>query len=155
MAPLDQCVFLGFTFYKGTKLHWSDEAYADFRHRLKQLTGRSWGVSMEYRFFKLREYVRGWIAYFGISDYYRPVPEVDHWLRRRVRMCYWKQWRRTRTKIRNLVALGTGRKEAISTAASRKGYWHLSRTLATQTGMTNAWLHGFNSKDWSRSARRG
>ena len=139
IAKLDQCVFLGFTFM-GTKLRWSDEAYADFRHRLKRLTGRSWGVSMPYRLAKLRQYVRGWMAYFGISDYYRPVPEVDHWLRRRLRMCYWKQWRKTRTKVRNLLALGTSRKEAITTACSRKGYWHLARTLATQTGMTNAWL---------------
>ena len=139
VAKLDECVFLSFTFM-GTKLRWSDEAYRDFRHRLKHLTGRSWGVSMPYRLSKLRQYVCGWMQYFGISDYYRPVPEVDHWLRRRVRMCYWKQWRYPRTKIRKLLAMGTGPKEAITTANSRKGYWHLARTLATQTGMTNAWL---------------
>ncbi len=57
-------------------------------------------------------------------------------------MCYWKQWRRARTKVRNLLALGTGKREAILTAISRKSYWHLSKTLATQTGMTNAWLKG-------------
>jgi len=85
VAKLDECVFLGFTFM-GTKWRWSDEASADFRHRLRRLTGRSWGVSMQYRLFKLREYLRGWMGYFGISDYYRPVPELDHWLRRRVRM---------------------------------------------------------------------
>jgi hypothetical protein len=54
---------------------------------------RSWFVSMDYRFKKLAQYIRGWINYFGISEYYRPVPELDHWLRRRVRMYYWKQWR--------------------------------------------------------------
>jgi len=80
------------------------------------------------------------MGYFGISDYYRPVPELDHWLRRRVRMCYWKQWRRPRTKIRNLLALGTSKWQAIGTGLSSKAYWHLSRTLATQTGMTNDWL---------------
>jgi RNA-directed DNA polymerase len=139
VANLDQCVFLGFTF-RGSKLRWSDEAYADLQHRLRQLTGRSWGVSMQYRLLQLRQYLRGWMGYFGISDYYRPVPELDHWLRRRVRMCYWKQWRRVRTKVRHLLALGTSRKEAILTAISRKGPWHLARTLATQTGMTTAWL---------------
>lgn len=55
-------------------------------------------------------------------------------------MCYWKQWRKTRTKVRNLLALGTGKRQAILTALSSKGYWHLARTLATQTGMTNQWL---------------
>ncbi|WP_353961411.1 group II intron maturase-specific domain-containing protein [Rhodoferax lithotrophicus] len=39
------------------------------------------------------QYLRGWTAYFGISQYYRPVPELDEWIRRRIRMCYWKQWR--------------------------------------------------------------
>ena len=55
-------------------------------------------------------------------------------------MCYWKQWRYARTKVRELLNLGTYLKTAISVAISRKGPWHLSRTLATQTGMTNQWL---------------
>lgn len=139
VAGLDQCVFLGFTF-QGTRLRWADQAFADFRHRLRRLTGGSWGVSMTHRLTQLAQYVRGWMGYFGIWDYYRPVPELDQWLRRRVRMCYWKQWRHVRTKVRHLLALGTSRKEAILTALSRKGYWHLARTLATQSGMTNAWL---------------
>ena len=95
---------------------------------------------MQYRLDKLAQYVRGWLGYFGISQYYRPIPELDEWLRRRVRMCYWKQWRHTRTKVRQLLALGTGRRAAILTAISSKGYWHLSRSLATQAGMTNDWL---------------
>ena len=48
---------------------------------MKRLTGRSWGVSMAYRLKKLAEYVRGWMNYFGIAEYYRPIPELDHWLR--------------------------------------------------------------------------
>jgi RNA-directed DNA polymerase len=134
-------VFLGFTFW-GTKRRWSDAAFADFKHRVRQLTGRSWGVSMAYRLERLARYVKGWMNYFGISDYYRPIPELDHWLRRRIRMCYWKQWRRVRTKVRHLLALGTGKRQAILTALSSKGYWHLSKTLATQSGMTHAWLQG-------------
>jgi len=50
-------------------------------------------------------------------------------------MCYWKQWRYARTKVRELLKLGTYRKPAIFVAISRKGPWHLARTLATQTGM--------------------
>ena len=139
VAKINDCVFLGFTF-RGTKLRWSERAFEDFRHQIRKLTGRSWGVSMGYRLDKLAQYVRGWMGYFGISDYYRPVPELDHWLRRRVRMCYWKQWRYVRTKVRNLLALGTSKRQAIMTGLSSKSYWHLSRTLATQTGMTNDWL---------------
>jgi RNA-directed DNA polymerase len=139
VAPIDECVFLGFTFRKG-KLRWSDAAFEDFKHRIRKLTGRSWGVSMETRFTKLAQYIRGWMGYFGISQYYRPIPELDEWLRRRVRMCYWKQWRLCRTKVSNLLALGTGKRTAILTAISSKSYWRLSRSLATQTGMTNEWL---------------
>ncbi len=78
---------------------------------------------------------------YGISEYYRPIPEIDEWLRRRIRMCYWKQWRYTRTRVCNLLKLGTSGREAILTALSRKGPWHLSRTLTTQAGMTNRWLY--------------
>jgi len=82
----------------------------------------------------------GRVNYYGISEYYRPMPELDHWLRRRVRMCYWKQWRYCRTKVRNLRKLGTPLLSAISVGLSRKGPWHLSRTLATNSGMSNQWL---------------
>jgi RNA-directed DNA polymerase len=139
VVKTNDATFLGFTF-RGTKLRWSDRAFEDFKHNIRKLTGRSWGVSMAYRFHRLAQYVRGWMGYFGISDYYRPIPELDQWLRRRVRMCYWKQWRYVRTKVKNLLALGTGKRQAILTAISSKSYWHLSRTLATQTGMTNQWL---------------
>jgi len=55
-------------------------------------------------------------------------------------MCYWKQWRWCRTKVRNLLKLGTSRNAAVSVGISRKGPWRLARTLATQAGMTNQWL---------------
>ena len=139
VTSTNQAVFLGFTF-QGTKIHWSDKAFSEFKRRAKELTGRSWFVSMEYRMKKLAEYLRGWVQYFGISDYYKPIPEIDQWLRRRLRMCYFKQWRKAKTKVRNLRKLGTSLHAAISVAMSRKGPWRLSRTLATQTGMTNDWL---------------
>jgi len=139
VAKVEQCTFLGFTFRRN-KLRWSDAAFDDFRHRIRELTGRSWGVSMEHRFDKLGQYLRGWMGYFGISEYYRPIPELDEWLRRRVRMCYWKQWRHARTKIGHLLALGVGKRTAVLTGVSSKSYWHLSRSMATQTGMTNDWL---------------
>jgi RNA-directed DNA polymerase len=139
VASTNEITFLGFT-YKGSSTRWSDKAFANFKRRVKKLTSRSWGVSMEYRYAKLAEYVRGWMGYFGRSEYYRPIPEIDHWLRRRMRMCYWKQWRYCRTKVRELTKLGTHLRTAISVGLSRKGPWRLSRTLATQTGMTNQWL---------------
>ncbi len=136
VVPTNQAAFLGFTF-RGTKIRWSEKAFRELKRRVKELTGRSWFVSMDYRYKKLAEYIRGWMNYFGISEYYRPIPEIDHWLRRRLRMCYFKQWPKARTKVRELRKLGTSLHAAILTAISRKGPWRLSRTLATQTGMTN------------------
>jgi len=139
VVPANRCSFLGFIF-KGKKIRWSDKAFQAFKRRIRVLTGRSWFVSMKVRFYKLAQYLRGWMNYYGISEYYRPMPELDHWLRRRVRMCYWKQWRYCRTKVRNLRKLGTPLRAAISVGLSRKGPWHLSRTLATNSGMSNQWL---------------
>jgi RNA-directed DNA polymerase len=95
---------------------------------------------MAYRIRKLNEYRRGGLPYFGLSPYYRPLPALAAWLRRRLRRCFWKQWRYVRTKVRELLTLGTTKKTALLTALSRKGPWPLSRTLATQTGMPNQWL---------------
>ena len=139
VAPMSECAFLGFTI-KGKKIRWTDKALADFKHRIKELTGRSWGVSMGYRLHKLGQYLRGWTAYFGISQYYRPVPELDEWIRRRMRMCYWKQWRWPRTKIKNLLALGVSLKSAIEHGCSSNSYWQMSRTPVINQAVSNAWL---------------
>jgi RNA-directed DNA polymerase len=153
VVDVEECSFLGFTFKRG-KIRWTDKTFQKFKRRIRELTGRSWGVSMDYRMIKLSQYIRGWIHYFGIAEYYRPIPVLDEWIRRRIRMCYWKQWHYPRTKVRNLLKLGTNLKQAVYTALSRKSYWHLSKTMATQSGMTNKWLaeQGLVSmkKLWSR-----
>jgi len=131
--------FLGFTF-RGKKVRWSEQALEAFKHRIRRLTKRSWGISMQRRYRELRLYIQGWINYFGLSEYYRPLPRLDEWMRRRIRMCYLKQWRKPRTRIRNLIKLGTRTQTAVSLGLSSKGPYRLARTLATQSGMTNKWL---------------
>ena len=139
VAPMSECSFLGFTIV-GKKIRWTEKSLANFKHRVRQLTGRSWGVSMDHRLRKLSQYLRGWFGYFGISEYYRPIPELEEWLRRRMRMCYWKQWRWPRTKIRNLLALGVPLKAAIQHGVSSLSYWRMARTPVTQQAMSNDWL---------------
>ncbi|KAM3092392.1 reverse transcriptase domain-containing protein [Phormidesmis sp. 146-12] len=139
VVKIEELNYLGFTF-RGIRIFACDQALQDFKYRLRGLTARSWGVSMSERFERLNRYLRGWMNYFGISQHYTPIEALDGWLRRRLRMCYWKQWRRPRTRIAHLLKLGTSKRQAISTGISRKGYWRLSKTLATQTGMTNEWL---------------
>lgn len=131
--------FLGFTF-RGKKICWTDEALHDFKYHIRRLTKRSWGISMHRRLRELRRYILGWINYYGLSEYFRPLPGLDEWIRRRIRMCYLKQWRKPRTRIRNLIKLGTRTRTAVSLGLSSKGPYRLARTLATQSGMTNKWL---------------
>jgi len=93
---------------------------------------------MDYRMHKLGQYLRGWLGYYGISQYYEPIPELDNWIRRRIRMCYWKQWRWPRTKIRHLLDLGVSLKTAIQHGVSSKSYWRMARTPAVQQALSNA-----------------
>ena len=139
VVTLRQLSFLGFML-KGKKIIWSPKSLANFKHRIRELTGRSWGVSWAYRYQQLRRYIVGWINYYGLSEYYRPVPLLDQWIRRRVRMGYLKQWRRPRTRIRNLIKLGVSKMTAIRLGLSSKGYYRLAKTKAVQIGLNNDWL---------------
>jgi RNA-directed DNA polymerase len=139
VAPVSECDFLSFRM-KGTKIRWSDQALADFKQRVKKLTGRSWRVSMKHRLDELGRYLRGWVGYFGISQYYRPVPRIDEWIRRRIRMCYWKQWRSLKTRIRKLMRLGVKRDDAIAHGLSSHNYFRMSRSPVVQQALSNAWL---------------
>ncbi|CAB1369931.1 Retron-type reverse transcriptase [Denitratisoma oestradiolicum] len=139
VAKMSECGFLGFTIIRG-KIRWLEKKLEAFKHRVRELTGRSWGVSMEYRLHKLGQYVRGWLGYFGISEYYRPIPELDEWIRRRIRMCHWKQWRWPRTKINRLLALGVSLKTVIQHGTSSKSCWHMARTPAMQQALNNDWF---------------
>ena len=131
--------FLGFTF-KGGKITATEKALNGFKNQLRRPTGRSWGVSMSFRYNSLRLYVQGWINYFGIGMRYSDAVELNHWLRRRIRMCYWKQWGRCKGRIGNLIKLGAPRYQAILTGLSRKSYWHLAKTLSTNIGLSNEYL---------------
>ena len=95
---------------------------------------------MFYRLKKIKEYVSGWMNYFGISQYYTGVQSIDEWIRRRIRMCYWKRWRHGKTKYRELTKLGVPASYARMMAGSSKSYWHLSKSYSTQCGMSNSWL---------------
>ena len=95
---------------------------------------------MERRLTDLNRYVRGWVGYFGLARQFEDIANLDGWIRRRIRMCYWKQWRYPRTKVKKLVALGVSLDMAIKHAVSRRKYWRMSRTPALRYAMTNKWL---------------
>jgi len=104
------------------------------------LTNRNWGVSMRYQLFKISQYLRGWINYFGIANCYPLCLDLDHWIRRRVRMAYWRQWRKPRTKVRNLMKRGVRVQAAVTCGITSKGPWRSSKTPGINQALSNAYL---------------
>lgn len=141
IVPSDGIEFLGFVF-RGTRatINVAEKNVQRFKHRIRELTGRSRGISMDQRLAELRRYLQGWAGYFALAAQLKLFDQFDQWIRRRLRMCFWKRWRLVRTRIRNLLALGVPRRQAIRHGKSRKGPWHMAKTIASGVGMTNAWL---------------
>jgi RNA-directed DNA polymerase len=119
--------FLGFTFNRG-RIQWHPKTLLKFKQQVRRLTNRNWGVSMHYQLFKISQYLRGWINYFGIANSYQRCVDLDHWIRRRVRMAYWRQWRRPRTKVRSLMRLGVHVQAAVACGITSKGPWRSAKT---------------------------
>jgi RNA-directed DNA polymerase len=119
--------FLGFTFNRG-RIQWHPKTLLKFKQQVRRLTNRNWGVSMHYQLFKISQYLRGWINYFGIANSYQRCVDLDHWIRRRVRMAYWRQWRRPRTKVRSLIRLGVHVQAAVACGITSKGPWRSAKT---------------------------
>ena len=140
-APLRQCTFLGFQIGARGRAVWTAKAHARFKQRVREITRRNRGHRVQDVIDELRHYVTGWLNYFGISHTYNQVVELAEWVRRRVRLYYWKQWKRPRTRRRHLLVLGTPRAEVHMATRSRKGYWRMSGNRIVQQALTNRWLH--------------
>ena len=139
VVPTSRCKFLGFSFH-GKELVWHVDVLPKFKRRVRQLTNRSQGKSMERIIKELTTYLRGWVNYFGIAKGYQKCVELDHWIRRRLRMCFWQQWRKPRTKIRNLIRLGVPLNLAVTCGVSNKSYWRSSRTPGINMALSNKYL---------------
>jgi RNA-directed DNA polymerase len=131
--------FLGFAF-RGSRIKWSEKAYHRLMFRVRELTGRNWGVSMKWRLRKLAQYLRGWMGYYGIAEGFRLCRDLDKWLRRRIRCCFWKQWKTIRNRIRNLRNLGISLHDAILNGVTSRGYWRMSKTPVINKALSNKWL---------------
>jgi len=140
-APLRQCAFPGFQIGPRGRAVWTVKAHARFKQRVRAITRRNRGHSVQAVIDELRRYVTGWLNYFGLSHTYNQVVELAEWVRRRVRLYYWKQWKRPRTRRRHLLALGIPRADVRMATRSRKGYWRMSHNSIVQRALTNRWLH--------------
>jgi RNA-directed DNA polymerase len=139
-APLAECGFLGFEISKQGKVKWTEKAMKRYKLRVKEITRRNRGQSAEHVIDELRQFANGWIGYFGISHTYREVLILDAWMRRRVRLYYWKQWKRPRTRRRNLLKLGADPKKVHMATRSRNGLWRISTCSIVCKALTDRWL---------------
>jgi RNA-directed DNA polymerase len=139
VRPVRELNYLGFRFHAG-KIKVSEASWAEFKHRLKELSNRNWSVSADHRMSQIRQYIRGWMGYFGLSEVYRIWLPIDGWLRRRIRMCYWRMWKRPKRRYLNMRKLGAEHNEAAGFARSSKGYWRIAKHLGHKAGLTNEWL---------------
>ncbi|MFD3156323.1 group II intron reverse transcriptase/maturase [Haloimpatiens sp. FM7330] len=145
--------FLGFSFYYtkgGANIRIHEKSYKRFKNKIRKLTNRNTGISMEYRIIKLNQLTVGWINYFGIAKANAKIKQLDEWVRRRLRACIWKQWKRIKTRKRNLIKLGLPTYKAWEYANTRKGYWRISNSPILNTTLNNKFLEELNYKSISK-----
>ena len=125
--------YLGYAFYRNKgkcRFRVHPKTIRKMKDRIREITGRNKGWSNDYRRRKLAEYVRGWINYYRLADMKGLMTETDEWLRRRIRAIYWKQWKKVKTRYRNLRALKLEEWQVHQIANSRKGYWRTAQMLS-------------------------
>ena len=107
------------------------------KQKLRELTNRSQGRNVRMVMAKVKEFIRGWIGYFYIADMKRILQSWDKWLRRRIRMYIWKQWKKPKTRVQNLKKLGIPEWQAYQWGNTRLGYWRVAGSAILSRSITN------------------
>ncbi len=118
VVELAEASFLGFQIVR-RKVRWTVKSQKKFKAKVRQITKRTRGHSPKSVIAELQSYLRGSVNYYGLGIAFGEARELDRWLRSRVRMYYWKQWGRPRTRRRKLLKLGIGRDEVHKASRSR------------------------------------
>ncbi|QUH21049.1 group II intron maturase-specific domain-containing protein [Alkaliphilus sp. B6464] len=144
--------FLGFSFYNlwgkyNIRIH--DKSIKRFKDKVRKITSRSYSISIEDRIRRLNQITTGWVNYFSIAKAKGIMQELDEWIRRRLRMCIWKQWKKPRTKIKNLISLGVLKYKAYEWGNTRKGYWRIANSPILSRSLTNKYLESISYQSLS------
>lgn len=144
--------FLGFSFYYNKRedrlrIRVHPKSITRLKEKLRKHTSRSNGSSIEVRIERLNQVITGWANYFAIADMHENCQKIDEWLRRRMRMCIWKQWKRVRTRMKSLVHFGLPKSKAYEFANTRKGYWHIANSPIVSCTITNAYIRELGLKE--------
>lgn len=139
IRELKDTKYLGYGFYQneGTQFKAHKDSLRKFKIKLKEITGRRNGLSYEQRKTKLNQVIRGWIQYFKLANMGNAIKNLDGWLRRRIRMCAWKNWKNIKTKCINLKKLGIEKIEAWKWANTRKSYWRIAGSPILSIALNN------------------
>lgn len=134
--------YLGFGFYydrfqKQYKARPHEDSVLKLKAKIKKLTSRKWGVSMDYRIMHLNWAIRGWVNYFRVANMKKVCQEIDQHMRFRLRMCIWKQWKKAKTRYKSLMKLGISKGKAWEWANSRKGYARVASSFIMHRAVTN------------------
>ena len=140
VAHISKVKYLGYSFYryKGTcRFRVHPKSVIKMKNKIRELTDRHNGWGNEYRELKLTQFIRGWVNYFGMADMKRLLQSNDEWLRHRIRAIYWKQWKKVKTKFKELKKLGVEEERAWICANMRNGNWFCSEYITLQGAFNN------------------
>ena len=131
--------FLGFALGrngKGIYVRVHPKSWKKFKSRLKELSSRKRCQSIKPSLEKIKVYARGWLNYYGIASMKNNIDDINGWLYHRIRMCIWKQWKKPRTKVGNLIKMGVPEDLAMQAGNTRRGHWFATHTVAVNMAMT-------------------
>lgn len=133
--------FLGFSFtsHKEPKVRIAKVSIKRMKDKIREITSRKKPYSMEYRIKKLNQYLMGWCGYFALADTSSVFTKFDSWIKRRLRMCIWKTWKKPGTKVRKLIGLGVPKGKAYEWGNSRKSYWRISKSPILHRTLGNSY----------------
>lgn len=134
--------FLGFSFTNGKapKRRIAPTALLRFREKVRELTRRTRGVSLDAMVTKLSRYLQGWRGYFSFCETPSVLRDLDSWIQRRLRAVLWKQWRRGKTRFAELRKRNVSRDLAAQTAGSCHGPWRISKSPALHFAFPTAYF---------------
>ena len=131
--------FLGFALGRngsGIYVRVHSKSWKKFKSKLKDLSSRRSVQSIKPSLEEIKVYARGWLNYYGIASMKNNIDDINGWLYHRIRMCIWKQWKKPKTKVRNLIKLGVPEDLAWQAGNSRRGYWFTTHTADINMAMT-------------------
>lgn len=140
--------FLGFsfTFHLKPKVRIAPQSLQQIKQKIREITSRKRPISFEDRIEELNQYLMGWLGYFALADTPSVFLSLDKWVRRRLRMCLWKQWKLPRTKVKRLIALGMPKGKAYEWGNSRKGYWRISKSPILDRALNKRFFESYQLK---------